>query len=146
MSDFVFGKTSEARLQTMENDLQKVYRLALKRSRVDFGIAEGHRSVERQQKLYAQGRTEPGVIVTHVDGINKTSKHNVIPSKAGDIYAWVNGRASWDAKHLCYLAGVIQAAADELGVPIRWGGNWDSDGEIISDQNFIDLPHHELQD
>ena len=66
-----------------------------------------------------------------------------MPSLAGDIYAWV-GKASWDKNHLILIAGVILSCADELGTPLRWGGNWDGDGVIISDQNFIDLPHFEL--
>lgn len=144
MSEFVFGRVSAQRLSTMDERLQKVFSLALKRSKVDFGIAEGHRPVSRQQELYALGRTKPGSIVTRVDGVNRKSMHNYKPSLAGDIYAWVNNKASWDAKHLCYLAGVITSAADELGISIRWGGNWDGDGEIISDQKFMDLPHFEL--
>jgi peptidoglycan L-alanyl-D-glutamate endopeptidase CwlK len=46
---------------------------------------------------------------------------------------------------MCYLAGVIQCAAAELGYDLRWGGNWDGDGEIIKDQKFNDLPHFEIE-
>lgn len=139
-----FSKTSQNRLKTCTSDLQKVFNLAIKRSKVDFGIASGHRPTDEQQRLYAQGRTVPGPIVTYVDGIKKKSEHNYKPSKATDVYAWVNGRASWDEKHLCYIAGVVMSCAEELGVPLRWGGNWDGDGEIISDQQFMDLPHYEI--
>ena len=38
---------------------------------------EGVRTVERQQALYAQGRTTPGKIVTKCDGIMKRSTHQV---------------------------------------------------------------------
>jgi hypothetical protein len=31
-----------------------------------------------------------------------------------------------------------------VGVMIRWGGNWDMDGEPITDQDFQDLVHFEL--
>ena len=140
---YQFSKTSEQRLKTCHQDLQNVMNLALKRSNVDFGITSGYRSIEEQQKLYNQGRTTKGNIVTNVDGINKKSKHNYNPSKAVDIYAWI-GKASWDQKHLCYLAGIIMTCAKELNVNLRWGGNWDGDGIIISDQNFQDLPHFEL--
>lgn len=138
-----FSNTSLERLRTCDERIQQVFQLAIKRSAVDFGISEGHRSVERQQELYAKGRTEPGDIVTYVDGINKKSKHNYQPSEGVDIFIWV-GKVSYDQKHLCYVAGVIMSCAKELEVPLRWGGNWDSDGVIISDQNFIDLPHFEI--
>lgn len=142
---YKFSERSNERLDTCRHELQKVFRLAIQRSGVDFGISEGQRSVKRQQELYAKGRTEKGEIVTYVDGVNKRSKHNYIPSEAVDIYAFVNGSASWETKHLCYLAGVIMACANELNVDLTWGGNWDNDGQIISDQNFVDLPHFETR-
>lgn len=145
MRNYKFSTSSEKKLKTCNQQIQDVFNLAIKRSLVDFGIAEGSRSVERQQELYAEGRTTPGAIKTYVDGVNKKSKHNSTPSDAVDIYAFVNGKASWESKHLCYLAGVIQSCAVELCVDLRWGGNWDNDGEIISDQNFIDLPHFETK-
>jgi peptidoglycan L-alanyl-D-glutamate endopeptidase CwlK len=36
------------------------------------------------------------------------------------------------------------AAAAELGVSLRWGGDWDGDGSR-RDHSFIDLPHFELK-
>lgn len=142
---YQFGNTSLKRLSTCREEIQQVMKLAIQRSPVDFGIACGHRSIAEQQELYAQGRTKPGPIVTHVDGIKKKSQHNSNPSNAVDIYGWVNAKATWDEKTLLFLAGVIMASADELGIVMRWGGNWDSDGEIIADQNFLDLPHFEFK-
>jgi len=137
---FSFGRNSQEQLSSCDKNLQAVMQLAIKRTTVDFGISEGHRTPQRQLELYAQGRTKPGNIVTSV----KVSKHNGSPSAAVDIFAYVNGKAVWDQAHMCLVAGVILACADELRIKIRWGGNWDGDGEIISDQNFIDLPHFEL--
>lgn len=146
---FVFGNTSEGRLRTMHRDLQLVFRESLKVSEVDFGIAEGHRPIERQKELYAQGRTAPGRIVTYVDGVSQKGKHNEYPSEAGDIYAFVNGKANWSERYLTYLGGVITGVARRLykegkiSRPIRWGGNWDRDGNILDDQRFVDAPHYE---
>jgi peptidoglycan L-alanyl-D-glutamate endopeptidase CwlK len=123
---------------------------AIKASKVDFGIAEGHRPVEKQQELYAKGRTKPGKIVTHIDGVEKKGKHNYIPSLAVDVYAWVDGEVSWKERDLNYLAGLFTGVAYELRKDkliehnIRWGGNWDMDGIILDDQEFDDLPHLEL--
>lgn len=138
-----FGETSQARLTTCHNDLQLIMNEAIKYSNVDFGIAEGHRSIELQQKYFKEGKSK-------VDGIKVKGKHNYNPSLAADIYLWINGKASWNAETLTYVAGFIEATARQLYRNgniehlIRWGGNWDKDGEILSDQSFDDRPHFEL--
>lgn len=141
---FKLSNTSKRKLKTCHNDLQKIVVAAIAVSAIDFGVAEGHRSVIRQRKLYLDGKTK-------VDGINIKGKHNCSPSEAVDLYAFVNGKASWDREVLCYVAGVITAVAKqlkkqgEISHNIRWGGNWDGDGEILADQGFDDLPHFELK-
>jgi len=110
---------------------------ALQVSVIDFGIAEGHRSIARQQELFADGKTQK-------DGIHDLSKHNYTPSLAVDIYGWVDGKMDYSVPVMCYLAGVVMTVASELGHQLRWGGNWDGDGTVLTDQNFNDLPHFEL--
>lgn len=133
----------------MHPDLQKVFSLAVERSSIDFGISEGYRSIARQGLLFLQGKTK-------IDGISKKGKHNFNPSLAGDIFAYhpdypTRKKISYDVAHLSYIAGVIESCAKELyemgeiSHIIRWGGNWDNDGVILYDQNFDDLPHHELK-
>lgn len=145
---FRFGKTSKTRLATCHNDLQKVLQLAISRSRIDFGISEGHRSLKRQKQLFDEGRSK-------IDGIKKKGKHNYHPSLAADIYIYhpdpeVRSKLLYDKPSLCYIAGVIISCAgellekDEISHSIRWGGNWDRDGIILQDQSFDDLPHFEL--
>lgn len=140
---YAFGETSKNRLATCHPDLQLIANTAITISHIDFGIAEGHRSVERQKKLFDEGKSR-------IDGISKLGKHNHMPSMAFDVYAWVDGKASWDEKYLTYIGGVITATAamllrkGSIERTLRWGGNWDGDGKIIYDQNFIDLPHFEL--
>lgn len=49
-------------------------------------------------------------------------------------------------KNLCrfyHFAGFVLATAARLGTPIRWGGDWDGDGDFM-DQTFDDLVHFEL--
>lgn len=147
---YSFSQVSQDRLNTCHRDLQLIFEFALSVSEVDFGIAAGHRTPEEQYALYKQGRTSPGNIVTNIDGISDKSKHNYLPSMAVDVYAWVGGDISWRKKDLTYIGGVVIATAKLLksrGIiehDIRWGGNWDRDGEIITDQKLIDLPHFEL--
>lgn len=107
-------------------------------SDVDFGIAEGNRSIQRQRELFAKNKTT-------IDGVTAFSKHNNLPSAAVDIYGWVNGHEDYSVPVMCYLAGIIMTVAAQSGVDLRWGGNWDEDGIILIDQQFDDLPHFELR-
>lgn len=134
---YKFGSTSLSRLETCDMKLYRLLNLAISRSPIDFGIAEGHRTLQRQNELFKKG-------LSKIDGINQIGKHNSNPSKAVDVYAFVNGKASWEVHHLCIIIGVIFSCADELNIKIRSGANWDMDGEFMTDQRFIDLPHIEL--
>lgn len=145
---YSFGSNSLMNLSTCHPDLQKVLSLALSRSEIDFGISEGHRSLERQLKLFREGKSK-------IDGISRKGKHNYKPSMAADIYVYhpdvdTRKKIIYDRVHLAYIAGVIQSCAKELlekgeiTHKLRWGGNWDSDGIIGLDQSFDDFPHHEL--
>lgn len=88
-----------------------------------------HRTNEEQNKLYAQGRTEKGKIVTNAKG--GESPHNFLPSFAFDI-AFISGKTlSWDKKHFKKFADIIK----EISTGIEWGGDW----------RFVDVPHFELK-
>ncbi len=138
-----FSTVSETRLQTCHPDLQKILRESLKISDIDFGIAEGHRSVELQQQYFKEGKSK-------IDGVTQLGKHNTMPSMAADIYPFIGGKANYDLETLSYLAGIFHAVSEMLYNQgaithhLRWGGNWDMDGEILIDQSFDDRPHIEL--
>jgi len=145
MENFKFGERSAKNLKTAHKDIRKIMTEALKTSMVDFGISEGHRAVERQKKLFDQGKSR-------IDGINKKGKHNYKPSQAVDIYAYVPGskNLAFDKVHLAYLGGHITATAKALfdagkvSHELRWGGNWDGDGTLLFDQKLWDMPHFEI--
>ena len=42
-----------------------------------------------------------------------------------------------------FFAGIVKGIAFRLGVPFRWGGDWDSDN-VLNDQRFMDLVHFEI--
>jgi peptidoglycan L-alanyl-D-glutamate endopeptidase CwlK len=138
-----YSTTSQKRLDTGEYDLRVLFNEVIKTTRVDFGIADVFRTIAKQLQYFKEGKSDK-------DGINNLSKHNYNPSRAVDIYGWVNGRETYDERTLCYLAGHIMGTAAELlkagkiTHEIRWGGNWDDDGEIITDQRLRDLVHFEL--
>lgn len=89
----------------------------------DVMVFEGYRSPERQNKLYAQGRTQPGAIVTNARAGESFHNYGV----AVDIV--FKGDSPWSPKHPWELLGQV---GKSLG--FTWGGDW----------KFKDLPHFEL--
>lgn len=132
---YSFSQNSLKRLSTAHPDLQEIMEEAIRRTPIDFGISHGHRTPQEQLQLFLHGRLDNEQIVTYRDGYNKKSKHNEKPSHAVDVYAFVNGRASWEETHLREIASVVKAVAREKGIAIAWGGDW---------TRFKDLPHFEL--
>lgn len=127
---FKFGHKSQQRLETVDFRLQKIAARALAISKVDFGIPEygGKRTSADQQRLYQQGKSQ-------LDGINKTSYHQT--GLALDVYAFIDGKASWDKHHLAMIATAMLQAAAEFGYQLTWGGLW---------KNFEDYPHFQLEE
>jgi peptidoglycan L-alanyl-D-glutamate endopeptidase CwlK len=132
---YKFGEASLTKLFTVESRLQIVMYSAINTGIMDFSVIEGHRNKKLQATYYTKGRSH----VQWPDG-----KHNKMPSEAVDVVPYINGKESWNRLHCCVLAGVILACAAKLHVDIRWGGNWDMNGEPITDQDFQDLVHFEL--
>lgn len=134
-----FSKRSIDNLCGVHPDLVRVMHQAIKNTPIDFTITEGVRTVERQQELYAQGRTKPGYIVTNADGIKIKSNHQVKSDGYGyavDLYPYINGKVDVNAvKELKVIADHICKVANSLNIPIEWGGNW----------KMKDYPHFELK-
>ncbi|SDI20755.1 peptidoglycan L-alanyl-D-glutamate endopeptidase CwlK [Alteribacillus persepolensis] len=108
-------------------------------------ITEGYRSHEEQDGLYAQGREEPGSIVTNAKG--GESYHNyglaidfAIEKPNGEI-TWDidydgnhNGRSDWED---------VSKIAKELG--FEWGGDWPGFRDYSHLQLETDVSMYELQ-
>ncbi|UOQ81004.1 M15 family metallopeptidase [Hymenobacter sp. 5414T-23] len=93
-------------------------------------ITECYRSPERQNELYAQGRSKPGPIVTYKRG--GQSNHNVSPTPALDVaFLLADGSVSWSGLLLSKFARLMKAA----DARVAWGGDWAS---------FKDRPHFEV--
>jgi len=97
----------------------------------DLVLTCTHRSVDEQARLYAQGRTTPGPIVTQLDGTQHRSKHNLSPAQALDVAVVVAGKVSWSPDQYSALGPLCE----KYGVV--WGGSW---------PHFKDMPHIELPD
>ncbi|MGB0367937.1 MAG: hypothetical protein ACPGD8_00945 [Flavobacteriales bacterium] len=153
-----FGSTSKERLNTCQQDLVKIFELAITRSNIDFGISQGARTWEQQLDYFQQGKSKLDPRLSQ----NKTRAKHVTGngwrelSEAVDIYIYhpdyeTRKKLAYDIPSLAYVAGVVQSCAKELLVNgeithiVRWGGNWDMDGIILKDQSFDDMPHFELR-
>jgi len=136
---FKLGSKSRKNLQGVHPDLVKVVERAIEITPVDFTVFEGVRTLNRQRQLVAKG-------------LSKTMNSRHIPgadglAKAVDLVPLVDGKVTWENKHIrshyIPMAKAVLQAADELNVPIRWGGDWDQDG-TWTDEKFFDGPHFEL--
>ncbi len=119
---FEFSKRSNDRLVGVHPDLQRVMRRAISQSPVDFVITEGVRSKAKQAQLVAAGASQ-----------TLNSRH--LTGHAVDVAAFVGKDVRWDWPLYVQIAKVVKAVADEINVPIVWGGDWKS---------FRDGPHFEL--
>ena len=124
---YKFGKRSRERLKGVDAKLVNVLNELIKM--MDITIIEGLRSAERQKELLAKGATKV-----------KYSKH--MEGKAVDIAPYP---IDWENRDgFYYMGGMVRGIAKQLNIDIRFGGDWDSDGDT-KDNNFDDLVHIELR-
>lgn len=123
-----FGKRSRERLKGVNAKLVNVLNELIKI--MDVTVIEGVRSEKRQEELLKKGATK-----------TKYSKH--LTGDAVDIAPYPIDWNDRDRFH--YMGGMCRGIAQQLGYKVRWGGDWDSDGEI-KDNHFDDLVHVELID
>ena len=129
-----FGTKSMSRLNTCDEQLKVLFKAVVKD--FDCSVTEGYRNEETQNRYFDEGNSK----VKYPLG-----KHNHQPSRAVDVYPYpvdVNDR---DRFH--FFAGYVRSVADQLGIKIRWGGNWRNDfNEGFKKNEFDDLVHFELVD
>ena len=127
---FKLGKNSINNMAGIDGRLIDIAELAIELSNIDFGIPSsgGLRSEADQAKLFTDG-------VSKADGVSNKSYHQ--SGKAIDVYAYVDGKASWDKLHLALIAAAMLQASAQLGYELKWGGLWKS---------WQDMPHFEIKD
>lgn len=116
---YILGNKSRRRLYGVHPDLVLVVNKAIEITTQDFTVLEGLRTVERQQQLYSTGKS-------------KTMNSRHLTGHAVDLAPWP---ISWDWEYFYPIADAMKDAAEEVGVPIEWGGDWKS---------FPDGPHFQL--
>jgi peptidoglycan L-alanyl-D-glutamate endopeptidase CwlK len=147
---FKLSQRSLDKLKGVDGELIAVVKLAIIKTKVDFGVVYGMRTVEEQKKLFAAGKSQ-------------TMKSKHLEGRAVDLMAYVDGKGCWELNVYDDLCDAMASAAKELDVAIKWGAAW-SEGDICTykgtaedammkyidlrrSQNrrpFIDGPHFEL--
>ena len=125
-----FGKKSKLNLLSCDYRLQEVFNEVIKH--VDCSVLEGHRSEERQNKLYKEGKTK----VLYPKG-----RHNAEPSRAAEVVPYP---IDWhDRERFHLFSGFVLGLARGMGITLRCGGDWNMNFEV-DDNKFDDFPHFEL--
>ena len=167
MANNHYGATSLRRLATAHEDLQRL----MKRVGEGFPntILEGERTVEQQEKNVDKGVsktmnskhiTGEGVrdlaeavdaapdplswpqaakLLSRIEGV----AGQLTEEQSTEVMALVEGYVREVARWY-YFGGFVLGTAEELGIDIRWGGDWNSNRKL-EDQTFHDLPHFEVR-
>ena len=155
MADFSLSARSLDRLRGVNPKLQAVVRRAITLTKVDFGVIEGVRTLERQQELFDSKASQ-----------TMKSKHLADEDGYGsavDLMAYINNRGCWELTVYDDIADAMKEAAKDADVSIRWGCAWhidnicNFDGTMEAAMNayidfkrisgrrpFLDGPHFEL--
>ncbi len=123
----VWDLVTEIRIRSLHPLVQDKARAFINKAEaagIHLRVTSAHRSYSEQNKLYAQGRTTPGTIVTNARG--GESYHNF--GLAIDVVPIVNGKADWNTDW-----NRIAAIGKSEG--FSWGGDWTS---------FKDKPHFQM--
>ena len=109
-----FGKRSAKRLNSCHVDLIRLFERVVEE--YDCTIMTGHRGRKPQNAAFDAGNSK----LRFPDG-----KHNALPSMAVDAAPYP---VNWDnMKRFYHFAGYVLGIAKEMGLIIRWGGDWDRD-------------------
>ena len=113
---------SQLALDGVHPDLVRVVERAHERG-ASFGMTEGLRSLARQKKLLAEGRS-------------RTLRSRHLSGHAIDFVARnAAGQLVYDENDMRGCARVFKKAAVDCEVPLEWGGDW---------KGFVDTPHLQL--
>ena len=148
---YKLSQRSLDRLDGLDERLVGVVKLAIHKSKIDFGVICGMRTLEEQRALVEKGASQ-------------TMKSKHLDGHAVDLMAYIGSRGSWELNLYDDIADAMAEAAREVDVPIRWGAAWtvsniaqfhggtmeDAMNSYIDERRtqgrrpFIDGPHFEL--
>jgi len=117
---YKLGTRSLHNLSGVNPDMVAVVKKAIEITEVDFTVIEGIRNINRQRELVKAGKST-----------TLNSRH--LTGHAVDMVPYP---VDWeDIDRFELMAEAMKEAAEELDIPIVWGGDWKS---------FYDAPHFEL--
>tara|TARA_E500000305_G_scaffold108429_1_gene110838 strand:+ start:166 stop:633 length:468 start_codon:yes stop_codon:yes gene_type:complete len=152
---FTLSSRSLNKLDGVNDSLQNCVKLAIGRTKIDFGVICGIRTKSEQAALVKSGASQT-MNSRHLPQESTGTGHAV------DLMAYVGSRGSWELNLYDDIADAMKSAAKELDIKIRWGAawhktlnEWDGTAEDLMNQYidvrrsegrrpFIDGPHFEL--
>ena len=150
---FNLSQRSLDRLVGVDERLQRVVKRAIELSKQDFMVLEGVRTRQQCMTNYGKGRTIAQCVAKGVpaqyanpNAAKVTWLNNPFASKhvSGKAVDLVPYPVDWDdLKKFDTIAQAMLQAAKELGVPVRWGADWDNDGKP-RERGESDSPHFEI--
>ena len=105
---FKLSQKSLGKLEKVHPNMQELVKQAIELSTIDFGISEGLRTEERQKLLFEQGKSQ-----------TMNSKH--LKGLAVDVYAWKDGKVSWDFLDYEIINLAFTEASVRLSIPYGCG-------------------------
>lgn len=102
------SQRSMQHLSGVHPDLVAVVKRAIQITEQDFSVIEGVRHINRQRELVAKGASQ-----------TMNSRH--LTGHAVDLAPYP---VSWDWEYFYPIADAMKQAAEELEVPLVWGGAW----------------------
>lgn len=128
---FVLGSRSKAALQGVHSDLVAVVNLAIQLTKQDFTVVQGLRSKQQQASAVKSGNSW-------------TMRSRHLSGHAVDV---VPHPVDWeDLSKFKLIRDAFFQAAQQLDIPIRWGGDWNEDGSYHDEikRGVYDGGHFEL--
>lgn len=129
MSNVKLSQKGKDILATRHPDLQKVINASFEKMPFDITVLQSTiRTVEEQRANVAKG-------------VSWTMKSKHLDGRAVDMAPYP---IDWkDLGRFEQMAKVVLATAKELGIKVRWGGDWNQNGDWKDEKNY-DGPHFEL--
>ena len=140
---WVYGKRSLDKLATVHPDLRDLFNVYQRKQFFEITIVHGWRGEEVQTEAFLTGASTKEW---------PDSKHNFMDPRTGDPLSlavdfapWIPGFGiPWKDEHaFSIIGGILIALAKDLGHKVRYGGDWDMDGQT-TDQKLMDWGHIEV--
>lgn len=129
---YILGARSRESLEGVHPDLVRVVERAIEITKQDFTVIQGLRSKRQQREAVKRGNSW-------------TMKSRHLTGHAVDVVPYP---VDWvDLHKFARIRDAFFQAAQELEIPIRWGGDWNGNGSYRDEirRGSYDGGHFELQ-